>query len=321
MSQTLKISNYGDANTLETTHLTADAASGQAVIAVENNQNFTANSHYVLGRVGGESLEKLVVSSVSGTTGITATANMANDHKKYDEVTRLFGDQMRVYRAPNVDGTAPADGSFAVIATKNIDYDQSDTKYTDSSGSDSYWYKAVYYDSVGDEITPLAASVAFRGGGYGNYASLESIRRKAGLQDNRWISDSVVEEKRQAAQELINSTLTGRYTIPFSKPINALIAEITRLLAAGYLLTQEYDDTSTSTFTEGQAMIERVTNDKGTGILDKLNTGTMTLLGETDATLETSTSINYAGWPDSTTKDAVAADGGGDRKIRVSDVY
>ena len=322
MSQTLTISNYPKTNILEETELTADAASAQAVIAVINNQNFAENTHYVIGRIGGESLEKLLVLSVSGTTGITATTNLARSHSKFDKVTRLFGNKIRIYRAANADGTQPADGSFALLTTVDIDFDGSQTEYTDDDGSSSYWYKHTFYDSVGLEETPLSGSGAVRGGGIGNYASIESIRKQAGLENNRYITDPQIEEKRQSAQKLIDATLTGLYTVPFTAPINPLIAEITRLYAAGLLLTSEFGGNSTGRmYIEGKGMMDSVTNTSGTGLLDKLNKKELKLVGLTGDAETVVDAGGYSAWPTGDTATTATEYGGGARKFRSEDRY
>lgn len=322
MSQKLTINNYSDINILEETELTADAASAQAVIAVTNTDGFATNSHYVIGRIGGESLEKLLCLSVAAPTGITATTNLVRSHKQSEKVTKIYGNKARIYRASNSDGSQPADADFSLLTTVDLDFDGSDTTYTDTAGSSDYWYKFTYYDSVATTETPLAQSTAVRGGGVGNYASLASIRKQAGLENNRYISDDKIEEKRQAAQRLIDAELNGVYVIPFVAPINPLISEITRLLAGGYLLTQEYTINSGGRlYAEGQSMIDRVTNKEKTGLLDRLNSKELKLTDVTGAPETTSGVSTYSGWPNATTETADPTVGGGARGFRVSDRY
>ena len=321
MSQTVTISNYSEKNILETTSLSADAASGQAVLTVENNQNFSADKHVLIGRKGSETVEKIQVLSVAGVSTITATANLAKSHQKFDTVTRLFGNKVRVYRASNVDGSQPADGSFTLLTTVDIDYDDQQTSYTDADGSSDYWYKATFYDSVGTTETPLGDSGAVRGGGFGNYTSIESIRKEAGLQGNTYVTNELIDEKRQAAQAYINSALAGRYEVPFTSPINPLIAEITRVLAAGYVLTKEYGNTSSSTYKEGKDKINSVTNEDKTGTLDRIDSGSLTLVGATGVSVAATGGGNTAGWPNGTTATAQSTVGGAPRLLRMSDRY
>ncbi|HMT18555.1 MAG TPA: hypothetical protein PKD15_00805 [Candidatus Saccharibacteria bacterium] len=320
MSQTITVANYGSRNLLESTTLDDDVASGQADITVQSVNNIAADSILLIGKLGSENVEKIVVDSVSGLD-VTATANLSRSFSRFDPVNKLYGDKIRIYRASNVDGTTPDDGDFSLLATTDIDFDQAQTSYTDATGSSDYWYKFTYYNSIADSETSIADSTAKRGGGYGNYVSIESIRTEAGLTNNKYITDDIIDDKRQAAQSLINATLTGKYTIPFTEPINQLIQEITRVLAAGYVLTQQHGTVNSSTYNEGVAMIERITNDKQTGILDRLNLGTLTLIGETGTTEETVNASDFKGWPNGDTATASSTVGGAPRGTRMSDRY
>lgn len=321
MSQTLTIPNYSSRNVLETTTLTADANAAQANLSVENASNFATNTIAVVGTIGSETLEKFVVQGVASLV-LTATANLAINHKRFDPITKLYGDRIRIYRADNVDGSQPDDADFTLLTPVNIDFDDIQTRYEDADGSSDYWYKSTYYNSIADTETPLSDSTAVRGGGYGNYASLESIRSTAGFANNRFITDAKIDEKRQAAQNLINATLTGIYTIPFTNPINPLIAEITRKLAAGYLLSQEA--TNAAMRAQGEALIAEVTNADGTGTLDKLDKKELKLVGILGADgSDSSTSVagTVSGWPNETTADADGDVGGAPRQFRMSDRY
>lgn len=317
MSQTLNLANFNSINLKEATYLTSDAAAAQAVLVVENNQNFVADGFFILGALGSEASELLSVSSVATTSGITAATNLARAHKKGEAVTGLIANKLRIYRAAASGSTVPADASFSLLDTIDIDTDQMQTQYTDDSGSSSYWYKYTYYNSVASTETTLAESIAVRGGGYGNYASIESIRREAGILNNRWIGDPEVDEKRQAAQQEINSRLSGMYTLPFTSPINPLIAEITRLLAAGFILLRQYGPQGVSTTTDGEQKVN-----KARELLNKLDTKELVLTDTSGAdTSIPGTGAGFSGWPTASTKTASSEVGGGERKFRVSDRY
>lgn len=310
MSQTLKIDNFNSLNIQEETALTADAAisASPVSLAVLNSQGYLANDIFILGTLASEISEKLTVTSIPDTSHINVAA-LTKAHTKFERITKLFGDKIKVYRAANVDGTVPADANFSVIATVDIDYDQKATVYVDAAGSNAYWYKFTYFNSTTSTQTDIGDSTAGRGG-IDNYATIDSIRREAGLTNNKWISDSQIDEKRQTAQAIIDSTLQGRYTVPFTSPINPLIAEITRRLAAGYLLTDDYGPTQTLDTRQGQAKINYVTNDQKTGVLDKLVAKSLNLTdlkGTETAVTETGA---FKMWPNNTTSSAPEASGG-----------
>lgn len=324
MSQTLKIKNFSELNVVEPTSLLDNVAAGATTIPVQNNQGFVANGYFIVGRLGSETTEVLTVASTIGATTIVSSTATVRTHSIHEQVHLLYGDKIRVYRAANVDGSPPADVAYSQIAEINIDYDQASTSYTDPNGSNLYWYKSTYYNSTLDVETALVSSSALRGGSYGNYATLSSIRQAAGLQNNSNITDALIEEKRQTAQSIINSALSGRYTVPFTSPIPQLVAEMTRLLAAGYLLTQELGGNSSNSgvfYSEGLAMIERVTNADKTGLLDRLDAGSLTLVDAVGTSQALSGGGNFKGWPNKDTAAASAENGGGERKFRVSDRY
>lgn len=322
MSQTLNLNNFSDANIVETTELNADAAIGATSLTLKDNQGFAAADYLVVGRLGSETAELRIVDAPnSNLIDLTITAALKLAHNRFDPVTKLFGNKMRIYRAANVNGSIPADADFSLLAagTIDIDPDQAFTRFTDADGDEDYWYKRTFYNSTSTSETPLSEATAYRGAQYPSYATAEEIRSKAGLQNNRYITDEKIHEKRKAAQSVINATLTGMYSVPFSTPVNPLINEITQLLAAGYLLTAEA--TNATTRAEGQALIDQATNAQGTGWLDKLNKKELKLTGLTGDAETVVDAGGYNAWPNADTATTADASGGGERKFRDTDRY
>lgn len=320
----IEIENFQESNVLETTYLASAAAVDDTTITVKSGNNINADYFAMIGRPASEEVEFIAIESVTDNV-VTLVSALKRAHLQFTQVLIIKADQIRIYSAESVDGSEPDVGDYTIVAPIIIDPDEVTTTYTDSSGTSLTKYRFTYYNSVKDSEsligdTPLIQGT-FIGTAYGDYVTIEEIRRTAGLQNNKNVSDNLINEKRQAAQAFINSTLVGRYTLPFSKPINPLIAEITRKLAAGYLLTQELSSSNGRLYAEGQAMIDGVMNDKKTGLLDKLNDGRMTLLGETQTSLEASSAGNFVGWPDATTATADASLGGAERMFRMSDIY
>ena len=316
MSATFELINYTENNVLEKTRLAADADASTTSLTVENNQNIAADSYLVLGNLGAEQAELLQVSSVSGNTAVTSNSTDFN-HKKFDPITRLFGNKLRIYRASNVDGTQPDDDAFALLDTIDIDIDQSNTSYTDADGSSSYWYKYTFYNSTSTAETDLATSMAVRGAAFGEYCSIYDIRRQAGFTNNPYISDALIIEKRSEAQARIHSALSGIYTVPFTEPINPLIQQVTRLLSAGYLLLTDFGPMTNNSTADGQKMI-----DQAEAILEKLNTKQLVLVDSTgEDTSIAGTAGSYSGWPNGTTDTADESVGGSARSFRMSDRY
>jgi hypothetical protein len=254
MSTILSIQNFSDRNVKETTALNLDAPIGSTALTVSNNQNIAANDYLLVGNPGGETTEILAVSSVA--TAVTVnTAATTLIHNRFDPVRALVGNQIRIYTAPNVSGLQPADTAFTtILATIAIDPDQAQTIYTDATGTSNTWYKFTYYNSTTTSETSLADSTSARGGGVGNYCSIEQIRNQ-GVK-SRYISDSTIDQKRQAAQSEINGALVGHYAVPFVAPINPFIVDLTARLAAGLILTTQYGIFSTLNTTNGKALLD-----------------------------------------------------------------
>ena len=323
MPQTITVDNFSDLNVKETLELSADIAAAVTTLPLKYSTGLVTNDYLYIGQLAGENSEVVIADTITSATSITIDApGTVKAHSKFDPISQLFGNQIRIYRAANVDGNVPADGSFSLLATVTIDFDQTNSTYTDASGDSTYWYKFTYYNQATTAETSLGDSGAVRGGNYGNYASIESIRAEAGLQNNRYVSDGKIDQKRQSAQAYINSELTGVYTLPFTEPINPLIQEITQLLAAGYLLTDNYGPLGTLNTNEGQQKIDRVTNKDKTGLLDKLADGRLQLTDESGtSTAIPGTAGGFGGWPDGTTDTAASTSGGAERAFRMSDRF
>lgn len=255
MSVTLQIDNYPARNIKEQASLATDVEAGATQVALLNNNNIEQQDFVLIGRRGSETAELQSVASVSGATLIT-TAALEFRHDAYEDVTALVGSQIKVYRALNINGVAPADSDFVLHETIDIDTDQLSTKYIDATGSADYWYKQTYFNSVNSSETTLDLSRAIRGGVANDYTTIEAIRHTAGFANNRNITDEYVAGFRKTAQDQVNSSLKGVYTLPFVAPINSFISRIATSLAAGYLLIDQYGSFTTSQTTNGQDKID-----------------------------------------------------------------
>lgn len=130
---------------LEKSYLSNPYSAGVTSIEVKNNNRFSANDRIMIGEMGNEGTEIVTVSAVNanGTTVTTGTTLFA--HSADDPVYQMPFDQVKFYRS-----TTTADGTYAVISTQNMDVDNSDmtTKYDDTTGVSTYFYKFTFYHSV-----------------------------------------------------------------------------------------------------------------------------------------------------------------------------
>lgn len=300
LSEILQIPNFDSINIVENALLDADAACNQAIITLLNTEGIAVSDQIYVGQLGAETGEIKTILSISGKN-ITFTSNLSNNHRKYEPVAKLFGNQMKVYRTANVDGNIPADTSFSQIGSAiNLDPDQTFTLFTDGSGGSDYWYKTTYFNSVTLGETSLAQSYATRGGGYGHYASVEDVRLEAGLQGATELDDSVFSARRDQAEDEINGRLAASgYTIPLQNASGTLlvppiIENITRLLAAGYVLNQDYGPTTEGDTKNGDTKIKQAR-----ALLDEIQNKQIILLDVLGASLVNTPQVS--GWPDDST--------------------
>lgn len=309
MAELISLSNFSSINLIETTELTADAAAAQAVVAAANVQGFVTNKYFIAGQLGTEQAELRQVSSVA-SQNITATAAFTFTHKKFESLTVLRGNKIRVYRSANVNGTAPTSG-YTLIGTADIEADQMVTLFTDATGGEGYWYKQTYYDSTAGTETDLTDAVAVRGGDFGNYVTIDEVRQEAGFMFNSAITDDLIALHRANAESQVKGTLKAAgYTLPLAS-VPDTIRNISKLLAAGYLLLQDYGVGYEGTNKDGQAKV-----DLANAQLKQIRNREIILVDIVESALGLAPSIS--GWPDDTTVDAADSDSGGDIMFRIS---
>jgi len=297
MATTLRAESFADINILETTVLTADIAAAATTIPVKSTAGFNVGQAIFVGTRAQEGCEVSYVQTVASATSLTPSSALTLPHSKYDAVTGVVGDKLRIYRAANVNGTAPDDSAFTVLNTRSIDADQHSTYFTDTTGSSDYWYKLTYFNSTTLDETALSASTAVRGDDFGHYASISEIRSKAGFENAFNLKDQRIDMERRAAESEINTSLAGHYSVPFQKPIPEDINTLTIQLAAGLLLLDVY----------GQG------NSKGKELVTGARMRLQTLRNDTAALIDTAEGQGgdsaISSWPDDTTTDERAFTG------------
>lgn len=306
MSVTLGIENFNSLNLQEVSRLDADVLVGGDTLALETAQNIGANNYVVIGILTSENSELKQIDAVTGNSALLTTV-LAQPHGRFEPVTKLFGNKAKVYSAPNTNNLAPADSTFTAVGDGIIalDIDQDYTPFTDPAGSSDVWYKFTYFNSTTSLETSLSDSLAVRGGAVGNYCSLDDIRKEAGFKNNRYISNSDIDGKRQAAQSEINGALKGVYAIPFVAPINPFIVDLTARLAAGLLQTTQFGVYNTLNTNNGKEKLK-----EARAQLMQLKTSQTTLINEAGTDISLPTGGSVGGWPDETTNGTEAANAG-----------
>lgn len=255
MSQTLRIPNFSrELNILAQTTISQAAAAAASSLSVTNCAAFTTGSLVLVGAPGSNSAELNTAGTLSSDTTLPLASTTKLPHSPGEVASMLFGNQLKIYSAPDIGNTgiAPPDNTFTLLTTINIDPTMAYTTYTDSAGGSTTWYKFTYFNSTSSAGTAIADSVATRGDTGLNYCSLDEIRNKAGFKNNNNIGDGLIDEKRQAAQTVINGALLPVYVFPLPQPTNPIIAELARNLAASYLTQDVYRTTNAQMLAQGE---------------------------------------------------------------------
>lgn len=129
---------------LEKTFVSRAIAAGATAIPVKNSDRFATTERILLGEMGQEHSEILTIGSLTDTQ-ITLSAGGAFSHSVDDPVYKVRYDQVRFYRS-----IAGVDGSYSLLATVDMDVDNADlqTRYDDTTGLSTYYYKVSFYNSV-----------------------------------------------------------------------------------------------------------------------------------------------------------------------------
>ncbi len=313
MSTVLRADNFDEINIKEKAVLDADAAAAATTILVQSVQNIAVDDFTFIGNRGSETTEIRKVTSISSLT-LTIPA-LTQAHDRFEAIIVARADKIRYYRAANVDGSVPADGSFSQIAEVDIDYDQLFTDHIDSTGDSNFWYKYTFYNSVSTAETDLEATAAVRGGEFGHYITTNDVRAEAGLEDETNITDAAIAKHRDAAESCVNGSIISNYSLPLDEPFPALIVKISTIIAAGWLIQEQYGPQSPEIFTAGGSKVK-----DGKDLLKKIAARTLTITDFQGNSL-LSTTGGVGGWPDETTKDATRDESGGDHKFRVKDKF
>lgn len=130
---------------LEKSFLSFPYSVGTTSIQVKNNNRFAANDRIMLGEMGNEATEIVTVSSVSADGNTIVIGATVFAHSADDPVYQMPFDQVKYYRS-----TTGSGGAYSVISTQNMDVDNADltTKYDDTTGLASYYYKFTFYHSI-----------------------------------------------------------------------------------------------------------------------------------------------------------------------------
>lgn len=222
---------------IERTMLDADVSAGSNVsLTLASNDGMDENSFIVIGREGSELAELQQVNAAVTPGTAVQVATLKFNHKAGEPVTVYRYNQRKFYGCATIDGTyveLTSDGS-----PKAIQVDDPQGTILEYTGSEYTYFKATYYNSSDAVETDEDDANAVEGDSSKRYCSIYQIRNAAGLTDNPFYSDNIVEMKRVQAESEINASIRSRYTLPLSE-VPEVITNIATLLASGYILYEE----------------------------------------------------------------------------------
>lgn len=149
----LKGLNY-DISNQEKTFLAADVASAAAVMTVDNSNGFIAADYIVMNPFN-EVTEILKITSVTNTT-ITPTTAVKFNYSNKDRIYKTPYNQMRFYYC------ATATGTYVLIDTVDILFDELHTEHEYTAGTSALYYKRTFYNETTDVETDIDSSEYFQ---------------------------------------------------------------------------------------------------------------------------------------------------------------
>lgn len=145
---------------LERTYLSEYSEESSTSLTVKNTNNFDTDQAVLVGAMGSERAEIITTDGVThpDIISIDGTTNFA--HNADDPVYLMRYNKVQFWRSSTVNGT------YSLVATVDIDVDNADklTRYDDSGGSATDYYKIKYSNSISSDVSEFSDPI--RGDGY-----------------------------------------------------------------------------------------------------------------------------------------------------------
>lgn len=276
------------------TEVSEAVSSGENVsVKVKSNQGFNVDDFVILKREGTEQAHLAKIVELTGNDSLKL------DKVKYDlvvgdSVIEIDYNQRKLY------GSLTKDGEYTLIETKDITVDNPQGTYFSYTG-DYIWFKATYYNSVALIETSIDDAIAVEIGEPARYCSIYDIREESGFLDNDYIDDGRIDSLRLQAEAEVKASIGSVYKLPLSAN-SEVVRTITKLLAAGWLMWQEYGAEASGTSKDGIAKVEQARS-----MLKAIRENRLRLFDENDIELiRASTSISggtIEGYPNDDTEE------------------
>jgi len=194
---------------------------------VENSAYLTTSQRYLLGVLGASNAEVLTVNSVTAPTNavpsaVTFSSVPVNRHGRGEPLSLISWDQVEISSASSISG------SYAVLATNNLQVNSQVTLYQHAAGVSTDFYKIRFKNSAtgffsqySDPISPSS----FVSGTVGYF--LQSIKDTLGIKEdnttitNEFLLDTLNEARRILDREYMTG-LMKEWRQQFEYPIKML---------------------------------------------------------------------------------------------------
>lgn len=123
------------------TQSTAEVAAAATLTYVENNDDFASGDVVLFGKIGEEKTEAVVLTGKTANNQIDHSTGPVFAHPARTPISQVLFNQVEISRAASEGGT------YTVLTTIGLNFDEFDTEYNDTGGTTSSWYKMRYYNS------------------------------------------------------------------------------------------------------------------------------------------------------------------------------
>ena len=159
----------------EKTLLSTATVVGATSLTVDSTVDYSVNDLILLGEPGCDGTEVVQISAIPDVNTLTLSAGTLFPHEETSLITRLDFNQARVYKSAD-------DITFVLDSTIDIDYQDHvhKTKFTDTSGLSTDFYRYTFFNSVSSAETAQSKSIA----GYNTtegYISVQQFKDSTGM--------------------------------------------------------------------------------------------------------------------------------------------
>jgi hypothetical protein len=154
-----------------------------------------------------------------------------------------------------------------------------------------------------------------------SYTTNAKVRIAAGIVGNINISTASIDSKVIMADGFINGKIGDVYSLPLAET-PAFLTELASQLAAAFVLIDEYGKEAQDTDKDGYKRLNVLTNENGTGLLDKIQKKEVKLFSDTTSQeLATSTTRTPIFRPNNLSSLSTDPDVSTTRKIPINKIF